>query len=84
MKMTLVRNEGGSSVYTISIDTLVDLEHNRLIWDGVVIPVQIINEDFIRVGRLLIHRSALQEGGWYEYTLGELGFAQSGSIESTS
>lgn len=68
-------------VVKFGVDVAFDLPHNRIIWDGVVITVKVIDENFIQVGRLLIHRSALQEGGWHEYTFGELGFAHSKSIE---
>lgn len=82
MKITSGYNEDGLLI-TVSAQVFLDLEHNRLIYDGAVIPVEIISEDFIRVGRLLIHRSALQEGGWHEYTFRELGFANSKGVEPT-
>lgn len=83
MKITSGYNEDGLLI-TVSAEVFVDLEHNRLVYDGMVIPVEVINQNFIRVGRLLIHRSALQERGWHEYTFGELGFAQSESVGPTS
>lgn len=44
----------------------------HMIVDGVHIPVQIINQDLIKIGNKLIHRSALEEGGWHEYDLAKL------------
>lgn len=49
-----------------------DAERNLLICNGMVNPFKIIGADFIQIGRLLIHRSALEEGGWHEYDLTKL------------
>lgn len=41
----------------------------HIIIDGVYIPIKIINQDLVQVGNKLIHRSALEEGGWVEHRL---------------
>lgn len=46
--------------YKVTMSYRIDLEHNRIIWNGVVIPFKVINEDFIQVGNALIHRSVLE------------------------
>lgn len=70
MQFSYEKTEDGIKITaTTEVGFHLEAPHPHIVHDGVVIPIEIINRDLVRIGNKLIHRSALEEGGWVEHRL---------------